>query len=193
MSVVEVPKKPMMAMSHAWKIADSLDKDSVMVEWGGGASTFFWLKSTPVSKLVTIEHDRDWYRGLVAKKETLEKDYGSRLELMHIPKQVTESLRHHEFPGGAEEYASPDEFVPIDRADVILVDGINRNLCLAFAAARAKKGARIFLHDSEDVLYAWELRHMRGHPDWSECFSECRGLPEEEYNDCELACWERIG
>ena len=193
MSVVEVPKKPMMAMSHAWKIADSLDKDSVMVEWGGGASTFFWLKSTPVAEVHTVEHNRDWYRVLKGKQETLERDYGSRLQLCHIPRQANEWLEHHEYPGGAEEYASPSDFVPLDKADVILVDGVNRNLCLAFAASRAKAGARMFLHDSEHPVYAWGMRYMATHPDWSEVEVGSCGTPEEQYHDCELSYWERIG
>lgn len=192
MSVV-VHKKPMMSMSLAWKIADQLGEGSVLVEWGGGGSTFFWLESTPVAEVHTIEHDRDWYRVLVEKQGEVTKSIASRLSLSHIPRYSTGKQEHHESPCGAEEYASPLEWIPVDRADVILVDGINRNLCLAFASSRAKRGAFLFLHDSEDLVYSWSMRFMRDHPDWREVVVGARGNPEEDYASCELSCWERIG
>jgi len=178
-----------MANSHAWMIADAVPDKGTLVEFGGGSSTFFWLENTPAAELYVIEHNSEYYRAISERASDL---WMERLFLFHIPISGQKG-RFHEDSRGASEYASGgDGVVPLDQADVILIDGHVRCLCLAYSAMRAKKGAVMFLHDSEDPVYAWAKKFMHGHPDWRPVSTNVIPPPEDDFRNVEMAYWERI-
>ena len=174
---------PHMCQSQLYIIEDAIPKDGVVLEWGSGYSTKYWLEHTQLSKLYAIEHNLQW-------RNTTREICGDdpRLDLVYFdigPAEVEldESLEH------LQPYATL-KGVPVDEADVIIVDGFARNACCATAALRAKKGARLFLHDTDSHLYRWAIDHFEAHPDWH-FIGEHIPLPEDLFA-MEMSSWVRI-
>lgn len=177
-----------MVPSQYHAIMDQVPRDGVIFEWGSGGSTAFWLENCPVREVYSIEHDEQWFH----KVRPTVAPYGNRCHLIHIPILGHEkSDKSKESPLHAAEYAI-GSFLPLDTADVIIVDGCCRNLCMATAASVAKKGATLFLHDSQDVgHYGYGIRLLDRHPDWM-AGDTVKPLPEESDSFMELRSWFRV-
>lgn len=186
---METRLKPWFAPSMLWAIADTLPKESsVMVEWGGGGSTFFWLRETEVSELYTIESNPEWHRKI---EREIRDEERSRFGL-HLCPFETES--YHEYEAIADYTLAA--FAPIERAHVILIDGHRRCRCAATTATLARPGAVMFLHDSESKRYQWIHKFMETHPDWAKC-GQWSALPDDEVTgplrNAEMTAWTRLG
>jgi hypothetical protein len=171
-----------MCQTQLWAIVDSTPKDGVIVEWGAGNSSKFWLENTALSELWCIEHNDGW-------REIVEELCGHdpRFTLAFFPTKGLIGLNESvEF---LADYSTARD-VPVDRADVLIVDGFSRSTCIATAAMRAKKDAKLFLHDTDSKLYKWAIDHMNSHPDWRE-FGKWYPLPEDHLA-MEMTGWQRI-
>lgn len=161
-----------MAESFAWAIADAIPDNGVIMEWGSGGSTIYWINESRAAEVLSIEHDRDWY----GRVHRAKKNPDVRFEFA-CTNDVVEYTR--------------GSWLPVDTADVILIDGIERKLSTAYAATVAKEGCRLFLHDSEDPRYDWILKFMEDHPDWA-FVREHTPLPEDKMQRERGMEWVRL-
>ena len=137
--------------------------DGLMVEWGSGASTIRWLQDMRRNqRLISIEHNKDWY---VKVKPVVDScpELSNRFEYYlcegsaywdHGYGQVRE-----ENPVGLDRYFAPDD--RIFDADIFLVDGIARGVCLLTLLQRSRKSDPvIFIHDwyPRREWYSWAVR-----------------------------------
>jgi len=95
-------------------------------EWGSGRSTI-WLASR-VSRMVSVEHNPDWYRMILPKIAGRNVDY-----------------RLVAGPG----YASQIEEFPEEYFDFVLVDGEQRGTCLRAAASKIRQGGFLVLDNAD--------------------------------------------
>lgn len=155
----------------------------MILEWGPGFSTKFLLDNTKVSEFYAVEHDPFWHRRVF---EFCEGD--PRLMVVFCQSEAKTEYAEESLLG-FDEYASiPD--VPVDRADIIVVDGYARGACVATAAMRAKLGARLFFHDADSPNYKWAIQHMNSHPSWTH-IGTWPPLPEDAIC-AEMQEWQRI-
>lgn len=139
----------------------SMDTQGLMVEWGCGGSTFKWLENlTSAQKLITIEHNPDWY---------YQVQHSMNLHFGQIPKNFNFILTptekefypyygvpQEENPVGLRQYINPSE--EIFDADIFFVDGIARASCaMTVLLKRKKKNSVLFIHDYSPRItwYNW--------------------------------------
>jgi hypothetical protein len=137
---------------------------SEMVEWGSGGSTTMFVKYFQTGRLVSIEHNAEWY-----KKVSEEMVYGGEYprecldNFSYIFKPPTfedqpidirfygYGVPFEENPCFASTYIDPTDDVfclNIWNSDIYFVDGICRGAVLATIHAKAKRrDAAIFIHD----------------------------------------------
>ena len=137
---------------------------SEMVEWGSGGSTTMFVKYFQTGRLVSIEHNAEWY-----KKVSEEMVYGGEYprecldNFSYIFKPPTfedqpidirfygYGVPFEENPCFATTYIDPTDDVfclNIWNSDIYFVDGICRGAVLATIHAKAKRrDAAIFIHD----------------------------------------------
>lgn len=180
----EVTLEPEIATSMLWTIGDILpDEDSVMVVWGAAGASLFWLRETEVSELYMIESERESHRMIEA---SLRDEERGRYSLHYCPFESEE---------GEADY-SLGAYAPIERAHVMVVDGENRDLCVASCAAVGRPGSVIFLHDSEDKRNTWILSFMEKQPGWAKC-GEWLALPDDgvgsPLESPRMIAWTRLG
>ena len=112
-------------------IMPKLKKEFIMFEYGGGNSTFFFSKY--VKKIFTVEHEKEWHKGLKSKCR-------NNVILMH------EKLIY----GG--EY-SKTAVKTGKKFDIISIDGRDRVNCIKNALSALKDEGIIVLDDSERKKY----------------------------------------
>ena len=137
---------------------------SEMVEWGSGGSTTMFVKYFQTGRLVSIEHNAEWY-----KKVSEEMVYGGEYprecldNFSYIFKPPTfedqpidirfygYGVPFEENPCFASTYIDPTDDVfclNIWNSDIYFVDGICRGAVLATIHTKAKKrDAAVFIHD----------------------------------------------
>lgn len=112
-------------------IKERLHKDLTVFEYGSGNSTLFYAKN--VKKVVSVEHDEDWYKKIVNEKAPNAE--------MIFTKLTT---------GG--EYSQKAKLLN-EKFDLIIVDGRDRvNCCKHSVDALSERGVLI-LDDSERKNY----------------------------------------
>jgi hypothetical protein len=144
----------------------SLGRSPSILEYGSGVSTYYHLKTLGAcggGKLVSVEHDLDWYRKLVrsfrrafgvdARREQVPIEaFGvrSRFEYLYRPAHgLTGCGTYQEF----QEYVD----APRGRHDLVVVDGRARKACVRHVLEQDLLSDRGLL-----VLY----EAGRGHADW---------------------------
>lgn len=117
-------------------IASKVNREMTVFEFGSGASTQWWARRV---KLVDVfEHDAGWF-----KKVSAEKPVNANLFLYDNDLYFTEIKRT------AHEY------------DIVVIDGRDRNKCLASALAALKKDGVIIWDDSEREEYNASFEILR--------------------------------
>jgi hypothetical protein len=155
-------------------IIPTLSKKAMLVEWGSGGSTTMFLEHLrPRQKLISIEHNREWFD----RVSEILREHPKRHQLTYIyvrprPDQLfqgEEPVRFwgygHPFeenPCYLEEYIDPElavDGIDVFNADLFLVDGIARGACLAAIRMKARKDANVFLHDYKrrEIWYDWAV------------------------------------
>lgn len=148
-----------MVLKHQQQIYSSILENGSMLEWGSGG-TSVWLAKTlaPSQRLVSVEHHEGWSQQV----EEATREF-SNYTMRHCPPSVDAELGKNatcweENPSALDAYINQPD---IEDYDVFLVDGVARGACLMTLFARAKSGARVFLHDAHRTWYQWALRSPR--------------------------------
>lgn len=152
--------KSLLADNHRDLILSQLPAPGLMLEWGSGGTTEWLLERLkPDQRLLTVEHAAGW----ASEVRSICSTYPNWvLEVCEGALEVGANATHwEECPAGLADYICRPE---VAEADVILIDGVARGACLAWACANAKTDAVIYLHDMQDVRagwYDWSLRLPR--------------------------------
>jgi hypothetical protein len=137
--------------------------NSLMVEWGSGASTIKWLQEMgDDQRLISIEHNKQWFslvEPVIASSESL-----IRRATYHLCEGS--AYWDHEYghtreenPMGLDRYFCPDE--KIFDADIFLIDGVARGVCALMVMFRSRKANPIiFIHDwhRRQPWYSWAVQ-----------------------------------
>jgi hypothetical protein len=139
-----------------------------ILEYGSGISTVAIadvLTEHPKHRLVSVEHDAEWY----AHVNTLLENHPAReqVRLIHAPLDFHPSIWRYAHPAeetgaGAAKYIHPLSHELGEWFDVRLafVDGIARGPCLATCWMSLEPGTPVFLHDyrGREEWYDWALQ-----------------------------------
>lgn len=145
-------------------IIKNMPEDGLMVEWGSGGSTCRWLETlTNNQKLITIEHNENWYNRVTRAISTEFGDVSNKFTFYHISEKYIEhgyGSIIEEHPCGTDQYLNPDE--KIWDADVFFIDGIARAACLLTVLFKRKKpDSVIMIHDyvGREYWYSWAAQY----------------------------------
>lgn len=148
-----------------------------MVEWGSGGSTMMFLPYFSTGKLISVEHNPEWWDKVVSAigdsglpKETLDNFLYCFIPPTYMGGVVNPSFYGYgvpfeENPCFASRYIDPETGdTKIWDSDIYFVDGICRGPILATIAVKARnRDADIFVHD----YYGPENRE--GWYNWASC------------------------
>ena len=144
-------------------IIKNMPENGLMVEWGSGGSTCKWIDTlTANQKLISIEHNENWYNRVKRAISSEWGDVSNKFTYHHIPEK---NIEHgygnlmEEHPCGTDEYIHPND--SIWDADVYLVDGIARATCLmTILYKKNKKDSVILIHDyvGRENWYSWVIQ-----------------------------------
>lgn len=140
-------KEPIRIRGRPWLKPDVVDCvgslmgiDSEVLETGAGGSTF-WFASR-VRRIVSYEHDRDWYKTVNAK---IIKDGVKNIELIFDKKYPKEGIKR-----------------PGESFDLMLVDGRGRVKTVKTAHRLLKLGGHLVLDDSTRKRYRSAIDFLDG-------------------------------
>ena len=133
-----------------------------LFEYGSGGSTLFWL--TKVKKVISVEHDRDWYiilnsefkkqgiNGVDYRLAEAETDENFDKKNFDVPADYISS--DQAFTGkNFEKYVKQIDQFPDSFFDIIVVDGRARPSCIAHAINKVKPGGFIIVDNSDREYY----------------------------------------
>lgn len=112
-------------------IRPRLTKELSIFEYGSGNSTLFYAKR--VKKVVSVEHDQDWFNKIVEEKAPNAEMIFTALE-----------------KGGT--YSQKAKLLG-DKFDIIIVDGRDRVNCCKFSVDALSENGVLVLDDSERDIY----------------------------------------
>jgi len=145
-------------------------------EYGSGGSTLYLARR--VKKLVSVEHDREWYT-LVSRKIEMEGlkncEYhmcSPKVGLQDEPDiGYPSDYQSDGYPGEIfSEYVRTIDSYADESFDLVLVDGRARNACIWHARSKVKPNGYLVLDNSEresyregkDLVSDWECLEFRG-------------------------------
>ncbi|AMW30543.1 hypothetical protein [Arthrospira platensis] len=111
-------------------LEDKINSDSLVFEFGGGQSTLWW--SNRVKQVISIESDEGWFNQIYQP----------------MPENVQLNLESDE-----QKYADFILQYPDKYFDIIIVDGINRNLCLENSLRKIKENGLLIFDNIDDHRY----------------------------------------
>lgn len=151
-------------IDYITNLIKNMPSDGLMVEWGSGGSTCKWIETlSDNQKLITIEHNDNWYNRVIRAIKTEFNDISNKFTFYHRPEKYIEhgyASLQEEHPCGTAEYLNPDN--KIWDADIYFVDGIARGACLStILFMRKKHNSLILLHDypGREQWYDWVTQH----------------------------------
>lgn len=113
-------------------LSERISKEMKVFEFGSGNSTLFFSKR--VNQVVSAEHSKDWYDKI--SKQTPQNSKIIYTKAEH-PNEYLDALK-----------------MCNQKFDIIIVDGIYRNECLAESISYLSDGGVIILDDSERLEYS---------------------------------------
>jgi predicted O-methyltransferase YrrM len=109
-------------------------KPKHVLEWGSGGSTIYFPKRAPGLQLwESIEHDKEW-----AEKVASHPDLDERAKVI---------FRTGAYANGYLTKAS------LQKADLIIIDGTEREACAKAAFANMRSTALVLVHDAGRLAY----------------------------------------
>lgn len=139
---------------------EALPDDGIIVEWGSGGSTVFWLEHmTPGQHLISIEHNPQWAKTV---QDAL-KAHPKRDQVTYYFKEPKAPLDFYgygvpfeENPVGLEDYIDPMD-ARLYRAHLYFIDGIARGPIAASVLSYMSNDAVVFIHDyaGREIWYDW--------------------------------------
>lgn len=137
------PTEPWLVRTCTAAIESWLNPTDVGIEWGSGRSTL-WLAKR-VRRLISVEHDGDWYRKLCA---SLADQKIQNVEAIHIPDRG--------------RYATAVDICEPGTLDFALVDGKWRDECILAAIPKLKPSGMIILDNADRYIKPPHLTNARG-------------------------------
>ena len=142
---------------------DALPEAAVIVEFGSGGSTRFFADNLQAARrLVSIEHNAEWYETVsIALDQHPNRE---RITLIYAGPELPLSryifaMPEEEMPAGLARYIHPE--TPVSWSDVtcVLVDGVARGACLAALRTKLRPGTTVLLHDytGREYWYDWAV------------------------------------
>ena len=142
----------LMGLEHREIIATSIPQGGRMLEWGCGNSTVWFRANVPDATIVSVEHD----------PERAER-FGAVHRAVNAGKPATIGEEWFSAESDPSGYVFASDFIPAKpEYDVILVDGVLRNLCLLAAHLWLTPTGVVFLHDSDRNWYTTGQQAYRG-------------------------------
>ena len=143
-------------------LRNSLRKDSVVFEYGGGGSTLFFIDHAGAVK--TVEHDEEWFLQL---QSNIQKNNSTNWQgqlILPENKSTKEVLNpaipEHYFSADEhfanklfKAYASEIDRYPDNTFDFVLVDGRVRPSCIQHSVAKIKSGGYLIVDNSDRNYY----------------------------------------
>ena len=120
------PDAPWLTQKAVDFLASSLHSEMCGFEWGSGRSTI-WLAQR-VNRLVSVEHDPQWYETICSRAAARNVDY-----------RLAQGV---DYAGQIGDF--PDEYF-----DFVLVDGEFREACLRAAATKVRRGGFLILDNAD--------------------------------------------
>jgi hypothetical protein len=143
-------------------IDKNISKSHRIFEYGGGASTLFFLSK--VAEVVTVEHDQQWFQML--KEKIGHPDSVRWSGQLVMPEKFSHALNLDKslptdyFSGHPTDqdvtYKSYSTFIcryEDEHFDLVLIDGRARTSCLFHAIPKVKVGGFLVLDNSERKYY----------------------------------------
>lgn len=139
----------------AWPCVDFLDSylrpGHVVLEWGGGGSTIYFLRKG--CRVTTVESSDQWVKELTARVDALGADCRARWDLRFVP------AKDNQDPLIAEYV---DQVTRGGPWDAVLVDGWSRFTCLLAARPYVKVGGVLLLDNANQAQFADVPSVMKG-------------------------------
>lgn len=133
---------PFMTNDGIVDLVSYINRDTEMLEIGGGNSTVFLSKY--VKKLVTIEHDSEWSKTIQNNMKNSSVDWTLHVVEPNWPQS-------HPFQpaeqGQFDDYVNFITSLKNEQFDVILIDGRDRVRCSLSSLPKLKKGGILIVHD----------------------------------------------
>lgn len=150
-------------VDYVSNLIKNMPQDGLMVEWGSGGSTCKWIDSLSNNqKLVTIEHNPQWYNRVSRAIKSHFGDVTEKFTFHFIPEKFIEhgyGSLIEEHPCGTDKYINPDE--KIWDADIFFIDGIARATCAMMVLLKKRKNKPIIMiHDyvGREDWYSWAVQ-----------------------------------
>ena len=155
-------KMPWIAFPAIDQLKKIVRPDMEVFEYGSGGSTLFW--ASRVKKVVSVEHDKEWYEIL---KGQLDAGQSARIEYLLIEPQSDPGFGKKRFQN-PDDYVSSDEHYkgmsferyvkaidsyPDNHFDVIIVDGRARPSCIKHALPKLKRNGWLVVDNSDRSYY----------------------------------------
>lgn len=164
---------------EATEMFDKIIKpDFYIFEYGSGGSTIYFLKK--VKKLISIEHDIDWYTRVsnITKKLNINNHEYKLFEPQKIDENdgidysnYVADLNPSYYPNHHfKKYVSYIDKFDNESFDFVLIDGWSRPTCIEHSINKVKPGGFIVLdnselkcyHESIKLLKTWERKDFFG-------------------------------
>jgi hypothetical protein len=153
-------QQPWLTFSAIRFLKKMVNKNMMVYEWGSGGSTLFW--SNHAAKVVSIEHDRNWFyklqHVLQAKEnvtyELIEPAFDNAYNSALVADYKICVSKDPDFYGyNFNDYVSDIDKYSGDSFDMIVVDGRARPACVFHAIKKIKPGGYLLLDNSEREHY----------------------------------------
>lgn len=116
-----------------------LDKEFRLFEYGSGQSTLYFAKR--VKKVVSVEHDRDWYDHLAGR----------------LPSNATVHYKELEYGGEYARFILSTE----ENYDLVIIDGRDRVNCCCASVDAVKDNGVIILDNADRKAYEKGIQFLR--------------------------------
>lgn len=159
---------PMMTMDDQNKIIDivsTLSDDAIILEYGGGGSTLMLANLLRnKQRLITVEHNVEWYHRIKQEFEKMPANHYSQIYLRTPDADASVWPFGHyyeETPYSCDDYIHATNIdIEWNKVECVLVDGFVRGAVLAVLTTKLNPGVTVMLHDYEgrENWYSWAVR-----------------------------------
>jgi len=162
-------QQPWLAFSAIRFLQKIVTKNMTVYEWGSGGSTLFWSKH--VAKVISVEHDPNWFYKLKEKLASktnityklIEPSTDNSYNASLVADPNASFSKDPDFAGyNFTNYVSDIDQYPDESFDIVVVDGRARPACVFRAIKKIKKGGYLLLDNSEREHYQQAIKLLEG-------------------------------
>lgn len=136
------PELPWLTPDANLFLSTYLKPSDVGIEFGSGQSTIWFAQR--IAKLVSVEHDRDWYE----RNTRIFEEKGISNVEYHLRERGEETDVGNKLP----PYVQVVEEIADESLDFALIDGIYRDLCAVAVEKKVKPGGVIIIDNVNHYL-----------------------------------------